>query len=42
MTQRISDFDWAIGHTGATWVKDPDLNVKQLTDDNVTANEQRL
>lgn len=42
MTQRISDFDWAIGHTGATWVKDPDLNVKQLTVDNVTATAQSL
>lgn len=42
MTQRISDFDWAIGHTGATWVKDPDLNVKQITVDEIAATAQNL
>jgi len=42
MVERISDFTWAIGHTGSTWVREPDLNVKQITIDNVAATAQSL
>lgn len=42
MTQRITDFPWAIGHTGATWIRDPDLKVKQITVDNIAATAKNL
>lgn len=42
MTQRLSDFTWAIGHTGATWVRDPGLKVKQITVDSIEATAENL
>ena len=42
MTQRLSDFPWAIGHTGSTWAKDPELNIKQITIDNIQATAANL
>lgn len=42
MVQRISDFTWSIGHTGSTWVREPNLNVKQITIDNVEATAKSL
>jgi len=42
MIQRISDFPWSIGHTGSTWVREPDMNVKQITVDNVEATAHNL
>lgn len=42
MVQRINDFPWAIGHTGSTWIREPDLNVKQITVNKIEATAKNL